>query len=99
MGWASGACLAEEVWSLFRKYIPEEKRTVVAKQLIEAFRDEDWDTVDEAETLATDAKWYDQAEYDAICIPTNSTIDDAENDLCEEGDPDVWPGGASRIQK
>ena len=82
MGWASGTELAEDVWKLFRKYVPEKERTVVAKQLIEAFRDADWDTVDEAETLATDAKWYNEDEYDAICVPTNSATDNPE-----EADP------------
>ena len=86
MGWASGARLAEDVWRLFRKYVPEEERTVVAKQLIEAFRDEDWDTVDEAETLATDAKWYNKAEYDAICVPTNSVTDD-QDEILRSDDP------------
>jgi len=68
MGWASGSELAESVWELFRKYVPEEERPRIAKQLIEAFRDHDWDTVDEAETLATDARWYNEEEYDALCI-------------------------------
>lgn len=99
MGWAGGAILAEEVWGFIRKYIPENERPQVAKQIIEAFRNKDWDTVDEAVTLATDAHWYSEKEYDAICVDTNPATDDPENDLCEEGDPDVWPGGASRIQK
>ena len=86
MGWAGGTRLAEDVWRLFRKYVPEEERTVVAKQLIEAFRDEDWDTVDEAETLATDAKWYNEAEYDAICVPTNSVTDD-QDEILRSDDP------------
>jgi hypothetical protein len=68
MGWASGSWLAEGVWKIIRKYIPENQRAKVAKQIIEAFRSHDWDTVDEAETLATDAHWWNEEEYDAICI-------------------------------
>lgn len=82
MGWASGSELAESVWLLIREYVPEEKRPRVAKQLIEAFRDHDWDTVDEAETLAADAWWFNEAEYDAICVDPN----DPEETDTEETD-------------
>lgn len=68
MGWGSGSYLAEAVWKLIRPYIPEDERQVMAKRIIEAFRHEDWDTVDEAETLATDANWWDEEAYDAIKI-------------------------------
>lgn len=66
MGWASGSMLAEKVWKLFRKYVSEEERTIVAKQLIKAFQQEDWDTVEEAECLATDAEWFDEDEEDEL---------------------------------
>jgi len=66
MGWAGGAMLAEEIWDIVRGYIPKDRRPGVAKRIIEAFRAEDWDTVDEAETLATTAKWYNKKKYDAL---------------------------------
>lgn len=59
MGWAGGADLAEGVWRLFRKYVSGKDRRQVARQLIKEFQGHDWDTIDEAETLATDAGWYD----------------------------------------
>jgi hypothetical protein len=81
MGWASGSDLAEGVWLFIRKYIPKEERPQVAKGIIEKFRDHDWDTVDEAETLATDAKWYNEKEYDAICAATSSVTGDPGDNL------------------
>lgn len=99
MGWAGGARLAEEVWDIVRGFIPEEKRTDAAIRIIEAFRGEDWDTVDEAETLAADAGWYNEEEYakkyDALCAATNSATDDPDDfdpdsedaEYPDDGDP------------
>lgn len=89
MGWASGTDLAEGIWLLIRKYIPEDERPQVAKGIIEEFRGHDWDTVDEAETLATDAHWYDEDEYDAICAATNSVTDqdDDQDEILRSDDP------------
>jgi len=92
MGWAGGARLAEEVWDIVRGFIPKEKRTETAIRIIEAFRDEDWDTVDEAETLATDAGWYNEEEYakkcDALCAAT-----DAATDAGDQEEADLNSGG------
>lgn len=68
MGWAGAVTLVEEVWDAVHKYIPKDEQPKVAKRIIEAFRDEDWDTVDEAETIATIAGWYNEEEYDALCV-------------------------------
>lgn len=87
MGWGSGSWLADEVWGIIRPYVPEDERPVVAKKIIEAFRGQDWDTVDEAETLATDAHWYNEEEYDAICI--DEPKDDSQAD---DGDPTLSEG-------
>lgn len=89
MGWASGSELAENVWLLVREYVPEGKRPRVAKQLIEAFRDHDWDTVDEAETLAADAWWFDEEAYDAICITDDP--DERDYDGPESGGASLTP--------
>jgi len=91
MGWASGAMLAEEVWGIVSKYIPEEKRPRVAKQIIEAFRDEDWDAVDEAEALATAAGWYNEEEYDALCRDEPDEPDEPDERDCDGPES----GGAS----
>jgi len=60
----------------------------MAKKIIEEFRDDDWDTVDEAETLATDAHWYNEEEYDAICIDDEVSEWEVEDDLRDCGGPD-----------
>lgn len=78
MGWAN-SWLPEAIWKIVRPYIPEDKRTVIAKRIIEEFRGEDWDAVDEAETLATDAKWYNEEEYDAICLDDESLTPNKES--------------------
>ena len=67
MGWAGGAEVATEIWRSVRKFIPEEERAGVAMEIIEALRDADWDTVDEAETLAADAGWHDEKAYEELC--------------------------------
>lgn len=57
MGWAGGSYLAEKIWLLVRHFIPEgDQRTLVARQVIDEFENEDCDTIDEAETLCQDAK-------------------------------------------
>jgi len=74
MGWASGAILAEAIWDAVCVYIPVDRRPGVAKRIIEAFRDEDWDTVDEAETIATVAGWYNEKKYDALQVDDGNPI-------------------------
>lgn len=66
MGWASGSILAENIWKLFRKYVPAQSRKRVAKRLVRIFEMEDCDTMDEAERLMKDAglenRWEEEDE-------------------------------------
>ena len=55
MGWASGSSLLIDVWNEVREFIPEEKRQVVARNVIDRFADMDCDTIGEAETIVIDA--------------------------------------------
>lgn len=55
MGWASGSELAEKLWEGVREFVPEEDRGVVAKFFIDAFEDQDCDTIYECEQLVKDA--------------------------------------------
>jgi len=88
MGWGN-SWLPEAVWKLVRPYIPENERPVMAKKIIEEFRGDDWDTVDEAETLATDAHWYNEEEYDAICIDNDEVSEwEVKDNLRDCGGPD-----------
>jgi hypothetical protein len=48
MGWGSGSVVADAVWDVVKKYIPEEDHEEVADQLIEVFEDEDCDTMMES---------------------------------------------------
>ena len=63
MGWASGSELAEDVWTLVRKYIPKNALKQVASKLIDLFENRDCDTIEECEQLCQDAKrrtWRDE---------------------------------------
>lgn len=56
MGWASGSQLANEIWRAVRKYIPVSNRRKVATELVNAFENEDCDTLDaECPQLMKDA--------------------------------------------
>ena len=55
MGWSSGSELAGNVWDLFRDFVPKKKRKKVAQELMGLFEDHDCDTLQEAETLYSDA--------------------------------------------
>jgi len=55
MGWASGSEIADATWNLVRDYIPEDKRKEIADKFVEVFEDHDCDTIDEAESLVSDA--------------------------------------------
>lgn len=48
-GWASGSELADKVWKLFERFIPESKRIKVATSLAELFKNYDCDTLYECE--------------------------------------------------
>jgi hypothetical protein len=43
MGWASGSYLCDDVWTLVKRYIPEDKRKRLAGKLIDIFDDHDAD--------------------------------------------------------
>ena len=58
MGWSGGSELAESVWAMFRKYVPENERRKCARKLISLFEDMDCDTMEECEKL-----YYEDAGY------------------------------------
>lgn len=60
MGWASGSEIAENVWRVVRKYVPQEKRERVSNEIIDIFENEDADTMSEAETLWKDSHRMDE---------------------------------------
>jgi hypothetical protein len=69
MGWASGSELAEDIWTLVRKYIPKRVRKRVARKLIDLFENRDCDTIDECEQLCQDAErrtWRDGEDEESL---------------------------------
>ncbi len=63
MGWSGGSEMAEDIWNMFRKYVPEKSRKRCAKKLVDIFETQDCDTMDEAARLMKDAglenRWAD----------------------------------------
>lgn len=55
MGWAGGSELATELWDLVREYIPASKKKKIARKFVDAFENEDCDTMGECEDLLEDA--------------------------------------------
>ncbi len=55
MGWASGSQLAEDVWQAVRTFVPQGNRKTVARRIVGLFEEHDCDTLDEAESLVSDA--------------------------------------------
>jgi hypothetical protein len=51
MGWSSGVELAEKVWEIVKKEIPQYERARIARELVSAWLDMDCDNIDEAEDL------------------------------------------------
>ena len=46
MGWASGSHLAEDVWKIIKKFIPEDQKQTIAKKIYDKFCEgdaDDWD--------------------------------------------------------
>jgi len=86
MGWASGSSLAEEVWCLVRGFIPADKREKVAREVVDAFRDMDCDTMYEAETLMDDA---DLVEDDDLDDDDEEEYDDFDDDDFLDDDDDL----------
>lgn len=56
MGWSGGSVLAEDIWNIFRRYVPVKSRKRVARRLVDIFEMEDCDTMGEAERLMKDAE-------------------------------------------
>jgi hypothetical protein len=54
MGWASGSYLAEDIWNLVRKYIPDKDRVQVARKFVDLFKSFDCDTLQECDQLMKD---------------------------------------------
>lgn len=55
MGWCQGSEIASGVWAMVREYIPPVRRREIARKIIDLFENSDCDTIDEAETLCSDA--------------------------------------------
>ena len=51
MGWTRGNELADNVWQVFKKYVPAQDRKKVATKLVDLFEDMDCDTICEIEEL------------------------------------------------
>lgn len=48
VGWASGSELADAVWKVVERFVPEEERRSVARRLIRTFERRDCDTMHES---------------------------------------------------
>jgi len=84
MGWASGSDLAEEIWKIVGKHIPEKKHQKVAEKLLKAFENMDCDTMQEVSGPIGDAanrgyfhRWH------------NTPLRPEEGATCE-GDGEHW---------
>lgn len=55
MSWKRGSELADELWYLVRKYIPQKDKKAIARRFITIFENEDCDTLYECEELMKDA--------------------------------------------
>jgi len=51
MGWASGSEIAEKVWKVVSKVIPEKDKKRIARKLITIFENADCDTMYECKDL------------------------------------------------
>ena len=60
MGWASGSEIADKVWKLVSKFVPEKKKKGVARKLVSIFEEADCDTMYECEQLMCDAQIKDK---------------------------------------
>ena len=56
MSWTGGASLADKAWAIVRPHIDPHSRQEVAEAFIDAFEDEDADTMDECTQLQKDLK-------------------------------------------
>lgn len=67
MGWCSGSIMANDVWNIVREHVPEDKRSELARKIIEVFRGGDadcWDPgmaiVDDCDYLHAEVEvWYE----------------------------------------
>lgn len=65
MGWSAGAGLGEEIYCYIRKYIPKEKRKLVATKIYDLVCEQDADDWDGTTKLEKDAgiiidEWYEE---------------------------------------
>jgi hypothetical protein len=75
MGWADGSELAEDVWNLFRDFVPTKSQERVASELIDLFENMDCDTIEECEQLCQDAKrrtWRDEEDEENLTLNEES---------------------------
>lgn len=71
MGWASGSELFGVIIDQAIKFVPRDQRREFYKPIYEAFRDRDWDTVDEclddpefiAAVMDVEPNYFDDSEY------------------------------------
>ena len=56
MGWARGSELADTIWGIVSKHIPDDKKQEVARKIINEFESYDCDTMYECEELQNAAK-------------------------------------------
>ena len=56
MGWAGGSSLANDIWVLVRKFVPESQRSQVARLIIDRFKDEDADDWDYDDVIMLDSE-------------------------------------------
>ena len=85
MGWCSGSEIAQDVWALVRKFIPDKKREKIARKLIDIFEDRDADTMDEAVQLCKDARRvYDEDLGEIVYVSTRKS---RKNDVCRNCQP------------
>jgi 16S rRNA C1402 N4-methylase RsmH len=46
MGWCTGSYMANDIWAIVKKYIPEKDKKKIAKKIVDIFRNEDADDWD-----------------------------------------------------
>jgi hypothetical protein len=71
MGWSGGSELAGKIWDAVKAYLPEDKKGEIAFTIVDAFEDEDCDTMQETDDLH---------EY---AYPWTVEEVDADDELCE----------------
>lgn len=61
MGWCSGSYIAEDIWRIVEKFIPEELKKQVAMKITDRFCDEDADDWDNSGVAGIGhPEWFDE---------------------------------------